>query len=155
MAGNLGLFNNPLMLGFDSLENMIEQAAKAASDSYPPYDIEATDDKHTVITLAVAGFDDDDLNITLQNKQLIIKGKLAKNEESQNRKFLYRGIATRQFQRLFMLADGMEIKDAELSKGLLKITLERNEPEVKIRKISIKNSDKDKRKYKENANTKR
>ncbi len=142
MSENLGLFNNPLMLGFDSLERMIDRAAKASQDNYPPYDIEQIDDKKTCITLAVAGFDDEDLDITLQNRQLVIKGKLKAGEENKNRKFLYRGIATRQFQRVFMLAEGMEIKEASLSKGLLKIMLERNEPEVRIERIGINNKDK-------------
>lgn len=142
MANNLRLFNNPLMLGFDGLEQMIEQVAKAAEDNYPPYDIEILDENQTMISLAVAGFDDTDLNITLQNKQLIIKSKIQKPENAKERKFVYRGIAMRQFQRVFMLADGMEIKEAALSKGLLKITLERQEPEVVVKKIAINNLDK-------------
>jgi HSP20 family molecular chaperone IbpA len=151
MSENLSLFNNPLMLGFDSLERMIDRAAKASQDNYPPYDIEQISDKKTCITLAVAGFDEEDLDITLQNRQLIIKGKLKACEENKNKKFVYRGIATRQFQRVFMLAEGIEIKEASLSKGLLKIMLERNEPEVKIEKIGINNMDK---KNKKNASEK-
>lgn len=151
MSENLSLFNNPLMLGFDSLERMIDRAAKASQDNYPPYDIEQISDKKTCITLAVAGFDEEDLDITLQNRQLIIKGKLKISEENKNKKFVYRGIATRQFQRVFMLAEGIEIKEASLSKGLLKIMLERNEPEVKIEKIGINNMDK---KNKKNASEK-
>ena len=148
MSENLRLFNNPLMLGFDSLEQMIDRAAKAAQDNYPPYDIEQISENLTCITLAVAGFDENDLDITLQNRQLSVKGKIKPSEENKNRKFLYRGIATRQFQRFFMLAEGMEIKSAELSKGLLKIMLERNEPEVRIEKIEINNTEK---KNKKNA----
>lgn len=151
MSENLSLFNNPLMLGFDSLERMIDRAAKASQDNYPPYDIEQISDKKTCITLAVAGFGEEDLDITLQNRQLIIKGKLKISEENKNKKFVYRGIATRQFQRVFMLAEGIEIKEASLSKGLLKIMLERNEPEVKIEKIGINNMDK---KNKKNASEK-
>lgn len=146
MSDSLGLFNNHLMLGFDSLERMMEQAAKASQENYPPYDIEQLNAQETCITLAVAGFDDDDLDITVQNRQLVIKGKQKTTEQDKNRKFIYRGIASRQFQRVFMLAEGMEIKEATLSKGLLKIVLERNEPEVKIEKIGINNIDKRKKK---------
>lgn len=141
MAG-IGTFNNPLMLGFENLERMIEQVARASSENYPPYDIEQISANLTAITLAVAGFDEQDLSVTLENKQLIIKGKQLHSEKDKERTFIYKGISSRQFQKIFVLADGIEIKGAELSKGLLKIMLERNEPEVKITKVKINDLDK-------------
>ncbi|MBR7158483.1 MAG: Hsp20 family protein [Alphaproteobacteria bacterium] len=138
---SMNMFNNPLMLGFENLERMMDQVAKASSESYPPYDIEQLDDTHTRITLAVAGFGEEDLNVQVEDNQLIIRGKQAPHPSDKERKFIYRGIASRQFQRVFVLADGMEIKGADLAKGLLKIDLERNEPEVKIKKIKINDLD--------------
>ncbi len=139
---DMNMFNSPLMLGFENLERMMDQVAKASSESYPPYDIEQIDNTHTRITLAVAGFNEEELSVQVEDNQLIIKGKQISSSGEKERKFIYRGIASRQFQRVFVLAEGMEIKGAELSKGLLKIDLERNEPEVKIKKIKINDLDK-------------
>ncbi len=138
---DMNMFNNPLMLGFENLERMMDQVAKASSESYPPYDIEQIDDTHTRITLAVAGFAEEDLNVQLEDNQLIIRGKQIPRPNDKERKFIYRGIASRQFQRVFVLAEGMEIKGANLTKGLLQIELERNEPEVTIKKIKINELD--------------
>ena len=134
MAG----FSSPLLLGFDELERMLDRVTKTAGDGYPPYNIErikADGQPETLcITLAVAGFAQDDLDITLEKNQLTIRGK---QTDEGDREFLYRGIAARQFQRSFVLAEGIEIAGATLENGLLAISLTRNEPEQVIRKISI------------------
>ena len=137
--------NNPFMLGFDSLERMLDRAAKN-SEGYPPYNIEQIDPSHLQITIAVAGFAEEDLTIEVEDKQLVVRGHHKEDENTQHQ-YLYRGIAARQFQRSFILADGVEVKDAHLENGLLCIDLEQHEPEVKIRQIKIskkgeKNSEK-------------
>jgi len=136
----VSVFSSPLLLGFDEVERLLDRAAKTPGDGYPPYNIERlpplggkTD--RLRITLAVAGFSNDDLEITLEENQLTIRGKQAETEE---RAFLHRGIAARQFQRAFVLAEGMEVKSAELENGLLAIDLERPEPQRVIRKIEIR-----------------
>jgi len=128
--------NNPFMLGFDSLERMLDRAAKN-SESYPPYNIEQIDPSHLQITIAVAGFGEDDLSIEVQDKQLTVSGRRVEDENASARRYLYRGIASRQFQRSFVLADGIEVEDAHLDNGLLHIDLKQNEPEQKIRQIKI------------------
>ncbi|MBR1945980.1 MAG: Hsp20 family protein [Alphaproteobacteria bacterium] len=128
--------NNPFMLGFDSLERMLDRAAKN-SENYPPYNIEQIDPCHLQITIAVAGFSEDDLTIEEEDKQLIVRGQHAEDENAPERQYLYRGIAARQFQRSFILADGVEVIDAHLNNGLLHIDLEQKEPEVKVRQIKI------------------
>ena len=134
MAG----FSSPLMLGFDELERMLDRVSKSGGDGYPPYNIErirADERPETLrITLAVAGFSRENLDITLEKNQLTIRGK---QDEEMDREFLHRGIAARQFQRSFVLAEGIEIADATLENGLLSINLTRNEPEQVIRKIAI------------------
>jgi HSP20 family molecular chaperone IbpA len=131
-------FSNPLLLGFDTMEKTLERVAKSG-DSYPPYNIErlkpngATGDRLR-ITLAVAGFTDADLEVTTEENQLIVRGKQAEDGE---REFLHRGIASRQFQRVFVLADGMRVGQAELKNGLLSIDVDRPEPERLVRRISI------------------
>lgn len=131
-------FSSPLLLGFDAMEKTLERLAKSG-DSYPPYNIErvrATDgqSERLRITLAVAGFQDEDLEVTTEENQLIVRGRQADETE---REFLHRGIAARQFQRVFVLADGMLVKSADLKNGLLSIDLERPEPERLVRKINI------------------
>ena len=133
------MLSNPLLLGFEEIERLIDRAGKGSSDSYPPYNIErvSKDDGRAEllrITLAVAGFTHDQLDITLEDKQLTIRGK---QQDDKSREYLYRGIAARQFTRTFVLADGIEVKSADLSNGLLSIDLHRLEPERLIRKIEI------------------
>lgn len=131
-------FSNPLLLGFDSMEKTLERVAKAG-DSYPPYNIERlpgageSADKLR-ITLAVAGFTDADLDVSVEENQLVVRGRQAEEGE---RHFLHRGIAARQFQRIFVLADGMRVTAAELKNGLLSIDLDRPKPERLVRKINI------------------
>ena len=127
--------NNPFMLGFDSLERMLDRAQKN-SESYPPYNIEQIDPNHLRITIAVAGFSEDDLTIEVEDKQLVIRGQHSEDETTTHQ-YLYHGIASRQFQRSFVLADGIEVIDARLDNGLLHIDLEQNEPETKVRQIKI------------------
>ena len=129
------MFTSPLFLGFDHLEQMIERAAKTSSDGYPPYNIEQTGPAGLRITLAVAGFTMDELQITQEDNQLVIRGRQA--DDSQGRVFLHRGIAARQFQRAFVLAEGIEVKGAWLDNGLLHIDLVRPQPEVRVRSIPI------------------
>ena len=138
----VSLFNSPFLLGFDELERLLDRASKSAGDGYPPYNIERIPGPNGAcetlkITLAVAGFDREDLDITVEENQLVIRGRQRDDAE---RAFLHRGIAARQFQRAFVLADGIKVKDAELNNGLLSIRLERPEPEHIVRKIDIKAS---------------
>ncbi len=131
-------FSNPLLLGFDSIEKTLERVAKAG-DSYPPYNIEKLAAANGAgeklrITLAVAGFSQDDLDISTEDNQLVVRGR---QEDEAERRFLHRGIAARQFQRVFLLADGMRVTGAELCNGLLSIDLDRPEPERLVRKINI------------------
>jgi HSP20 family molecular chaperone IbpA len=135
----LSLLSSPLLLGFDEIERLIDRANKGASDGYPPYNVErivSADGEGEVlrITLAVAGFTRDQLEITLEDSQLNIRGR---QQEDKSREFLYRGIAARQFSRTFVLAEGIEVKSANLANGLLAIDLERLEPERLVRTIEI------------------
>jgi len=135
----LSLLSNPLLLGFDEIERLIDRASKGGGDGYPPYNVEriaAVNGEGEVlrITLAVAGFTRDDLEITLEDSQLSIRGK---QQEETDREYLYRGIAARQFTRTFVLAEGIEVKSANLANGLLAIDLERLEPERLVRTIAI------------------
>ena len=126
------MFTSPLFLGFDHLEQMLERASKNTSDGYPPYNTAPTALR---ITLAVAGFTMDDLQITQEDNQLVIRGR--QTDDSQGRVFLHRGIAARQFQRAFVLAEGIEVKGAWLDNGLLHIDLFRPQPETRIKTIEI------------------
>lgn len=131
--------SSPFMLGFDEIERALDRVAKAANDGYPPYNIERIargDDEpeRLRITLAVAGFTRDQLDITLEENQLMIRGRQL---DDKTRQYLHRGIAARQFQRSFLLADGMEVLGAELANGLLAIDLARPEPERIIKRIDI------------------
>jgi len=133
-SGRLTLFDSPLFLGFDQFEKTIDHIRKN-NEGYPPYNIEQTGENALRITLAVAGFTMDDLDVEIENNQLVIRGKQSDDEE---RVYLHRGIAARQFQRAFVLADGIEVQDAALDNGLLHINLERVVPESAVRKISIR-----------------
>jgi HSP20 family molecular chaperone IbpA len=129
------MFTSPLFLGFDHLEQMLERASKTSSDGYPPYNIEQISQTGLRITLAVAGFTMDDLQITQEDNQLVIRGRQA--DDSQGRIFLHRGIAARQFQRSFVLAEGIEVRGAWLDNGLLHIDLAKPQPEVRVKNIPI------------------
>lgn len=136
MTTRLSLFDSPLFLGFDQFEQTIDRMRKSGSDGYPPYNIEQISDTALQITLAVAGFTEDDLDIEIEQNQLVIRGKQQPDDDE--RLFLHRGIAARQFQRSFVLADGIEVKGAHLDNGLLHIDLERIIPESQAKKIAIK-----------------
>jgi len=129
------MFASPLFLGFDHLEQMLERAAKTSSDGYPPYNIEQTGPTGLRITLAVAGFSMEDLQITQEDNQLVIRGR--QNDDTQGRVFLHRGIAARQFQRAFVLAEGIEVRGAWLDNGLLHVDLARPQPESRVKTIQI------------------
>ena len=135
--------SSPFLLGFDEIEQALDRVAKAAGDGYPPYNIERLarteqEPERLRITLAVAGFTRDQLDVALEENQLVIRGRQA---EDKARQFLHRGIAARQFQRTFLLVDGMEVLGADLSNGLLSIDLARPEPERIVRKIDIAQKD--------------
>ena len=135
-------FSSPLLLGFDTMEKTLERLAKSG-DSYPPYNIERIRDadersERLRITLAVAGFAENDLEVTVEENQLIVRGRQSDDKE---REFLHRGIASRQFQRCFVLADGMRVMAADLKNGLLSVDLDRPEAERLVRKINISVAD--------------
>jgi HSP20 family molecular chaperone IbpA len=139
MMSRVSLLSSPLLLGFEEIERLIDRAGKGGGDGYPPYNIEraSQDDGQTEvlrITLAVAGFTRDQLEITVEDRRLTIHGK---QQEDKNRQYLYRGIAARQFRRTFVLADGIEVRNADIRNGLLSIDLVRVEPERVVRKIEI------------------
>ncbi len=134
--------SSPFLLGFDEIERVLDRVAKAA-DGYPPYNIEriAGDGKNPErlrITLAVAGFNRDQLDVTIEESQLVIRGK---QQDDKSRQYLHRGIAARQFQRTFVLAEGMEVQGADLKNGLLEIDLARPQPERMVKKVSITDHD--------------
>lgn len=131
----LTLFNSPLLLGFEHFERALDRVSKAAGDGYPPYNIEQTGDDALRITLAVAGFTMADLSLTVEDNQLVIRGKQA---DDGNRVYLHRGIAARQFQRSFVLAEGIEVRGAWLDNGLLNIDLVRPTVEARVRTIEIR-----------------
>lgn len=125
--------SHPFLLGFEQLDRLVERSQKG-SDGYPPYNIEQRGENAYRITLAVAGFAEADLSITVEDAQLVVRGKQA---DEQDRVYLHRGIAARQFQRQFVLADGVEVAGADLENGLLHIDLARATPDAVIRKIEI------------------
>ena len=131
-----GVFDSPLVLGLDRMAALAERAAKAA-DAYPPYNIEAFDGGFR-ISLAVAGFLPDELDVAVEGRQLMIRG--ARNE-AEERVYLHRGIATRKFQRVFVLADGLEVESADCAHGLLHITLRRPEPVQTLKRIPIRDNE--------------
>jgi HSP20 family molecular chaperone IbpA len=148
MMSRLPVLSSPLLLGFDEIERLIERVGKAGAEGYPPYNIErislaGAEDSHSAappqtellrITLAVAGFTRDQLEITMEDNQLIVRGR---QEDDKSRVYLHRGIAARQFVRTFVLADGIEVKTADLVDGLLAIDLVRHEPDRIVRRIQI------------------
>ncbi|MFK7836239.1 MAG: Hsp20 family protein [Sulfitobacter sp.] len=126
----------PHMLGFEQLERVLERTAKSGNEGYPPFNIEQTSDFSYRITLAVAGFAEDDLSITVEDRQLVIRGR--QTDDSADRVFLHRGIASRQFQRSFVLADGVDVGEAQMENGLLHVDLTRAKPETIVQTIKIK-----------------
>jgi HSP20 family molecular chaperone IbpA len=131
----LSLFNSPLLLGFDHFERTLDRVSKISTDGYPPYNIEQLGENALRITLAVAGFLMSDLSITVEDNQLVVHGKQIDDAQ---RVYLHRGIAARQFQRSFVLAEGIEVSGAWLENGLLHVDLVRPEVEVRVRSIEIK-----------------
>lgn len=131
--------SSPLLLGFDEIERLIDRATKTSADGYPPYNIERLGPgeghgERLRITLAVAGFSRGELDVSVEENQLVVRGK---QKEDASRTYLHRGIAARQFQRAFVLADGIEVTGADLENGLLSIDLERPQPERIVRKVEI------------------
>lgn len=129
------LASHPFLLGFEELDRLVERTAKAGSEGYPPYNIEQVGERSYRITLAVAGFAEEDLSITVEDRQLMIRGRQVESDDE--RVFLHRGIAARQFSRSFVLAEGVEITGAVLEHGLLNIVLERKSPDRVIQTIEI------------------
>jgi HSP20 family molecular chaperone IbpA len=129
------IFGSPYLLGFDHLERLLERTARTAGDAYPPYNIEELEDGGIRITLAVAGFSREELNVTEEDRQLVVRGRQA---EANGKTFLHRGIAARQFLRSFVLADGIEVTAAALENGLLKIDLVRKQVQLSVRTIEIR-----------------
>lgn len=136
-------FGHPFLLGFDEIEQALDRLAKSSGDGYPPYNIERigrteTEPEKLRIMIAVAGFTSEQLDVTLEENQLVVRGRQVEDKE---RQFLHRGIAARQFQRTFVLVDGMEVMGADLSNGLLSIDLIRPEPARIVRRIGIQTRD--------------
>jgi len=131
----LSMFNSPLFLGFDQFEEVFDRLAKAPADGYPPYNIERIGENGLRITLAVAGFGREDLAVQIEDSQLIVRGKQGNDGD---RVYLHRGIATRQFKRTFVLAEGIEVTDAKLDSGLLHIDLCRPDPKGRVKTIDIR-----------------
>jgi HSP20 family molecular chaperone IbpA len=133
----LSLFNSPLLLGFDEFERTLDRISKASAEGYPPYNIERIGEDGLRITLAVAGFGMDDLIVQVEDNQLVVRGK---QEEVSDRVYLHRGIAARQFQRAFVLAQGIEVVGAELDNGLLHVDLKRPSPSVRVQTVKIRST---------------
>ncbi len=131
----LSLGSHPFLLGFEQLERLVERTAKSGNDGYPPFNIEQSGDRSYRITLAVAGFRESDLSITVEDRQLVVRGRIA--DEDEPRVFLHRGIAARQFQRSFVLAEGVDVAGATMENGLLHIDLERAQPDTVVQTIQI------------------
>ena len=130
----VSLLSSPFLLGFDRLEGMLERAARSADDGYPPYNIEQTSETGWRIVLAVAGFQPEHLSVTVEDNQLVVAGA---QSDDKTRTFIHRGIATRQFQRRFVLADGIEVVHAGVENGLLTVDLTRPKSQPVVRKITI------------------
>ena len=128
------VFDSPFLLGFEHTRSLIERAAKSASEGYPPYNVEEHADGLVRITLAVAGFAPDQLQVTVEGRQLVVAGR----REGEDRAYLHRGIAARGFQRTFILADGMEVEGAAVEHGLLHVDVVRPEPETRVRTVPIR-----------------
>jgi HSP20 family molecular chaperone IbpA len=136
MTTRLSLFNSPLLLGFDHFERTLDRVSKASADGYPPYNIEQIGDDRLRITVAVAGFNGNDLSVQTEDNQLVIRGR--QQEDDKDRIYLHRGIAARQFQRSFVLAEGIEVTGASMDNGLLHVELRRPLPESRVRTVEIK-----------------
>ena len=130
----VSLFNSPFLLGFDQFERALDRVSKASTDAYPPYNIEERSDDGLRITLAVAGFSMDDLSVQVEDNQLVIRGK---QTEDTDKVYLHRGIAARQFQRTFVLADVIRVAGASMDNGLLHVDLERPRIETRVKTIEI------------------
>ncbi|MFC7703198.1 Hsp20 family protein [Plastorhodobacter daqingensis] len=126
---------HPFLLGFDQLERLVERTAKSGNDGYPPFNIEQCGEHAYRITLALAGFREEDLSITVEDRQLVVRGR--QGDDGADRVFLHRGIAARQFQRAFVLAEGVEVAGATMENGLLHIDLKRAAPESVVQTIRI------------------
>lgn len=133
--GRLSLFDHPLLLGFEEVERTVDRLTKSGGDGYPPYNIEQTGEGALRITLAVAGFSEDQLSVTVESNQLVVRGR--QDGDGGERVYLHRGIAARQFQRSFVLADGIDVTGASLEKGLLHIEMARPEVETMVRSVKI------------------
>lgn len=131
----VSIFSSPLLLGFDEFERTLDRISKKAADGYPPYNIEQIGENRLCITLAVAGFAEVDLGIEVVDNQLLVQGK--QRDDESERVFLHRGIAARQFQRAFILADGIQVEGARLDNGLLHIDIVRPRPDSRVRRIEI------------------
>ena len=140
MTTRLSLFSSPLLLGFDQFERTLDRVSKASADGYPPYNIEQIGQDGLRITIAVAGFTGADLSVQTEDNQLVIRGR--QQEEEKGRVYLHRGIAARQFQRSFVLAEGIEVTSAWHDNGLLHVDLKRPLPESRVRTVEIKSADK-------------
>ena len=132
----LTLASYPHMLGFEQLERVLQRTAKAGNEGYPPFNIEQTSELSYRITLAVAGFSEQDLSITVEDRQLVIRGRQV--DDSGDRVFLHRGIAARQYQRSFVLADGVDVGEAVMENGLLHVDLTQAKPESVVQTIKIR-----------------
>jgi len=143
----MSAFNSPLLLGFENFERLLDRASKASAEGYPPYNIEQISEHGLRITLAVAGFSMDDLSVTMEDNELVIRGRHT-DEDGKERAFIHRGIASRQFQRSFVLAEEIEVIGAALDNGLLHIDLERILPEPEVRTIKIHDKNNLKKKQK-------
>ncbi|MBR2656841.1 Hsp20 family protein [Yoonia sp.] len=132
----MALGTHPFLLGFEQLERLVERTAKSGNDGYPPYNIEQTSATSYRITLAVAGFSQNDLAITVEDNSLVIRGR--QQDDSEGRIFLHRGIAARQFQRSFVLADGVDVGEAVMENGLLHVDLTRSVPDRVVQTITIR-----------------
>ena len=140
MTTRLSLFNSPLLLGFDHFERTLDRVSKASSDGYPPYNIEQISEDRLRITIAVAGFTESTLSVQIEDNQLVVRGR--QQEDDKDRIYLHRGIAARQFQRSFVLAEGIEVTGAWMDNGLLHVDLRRPVPETRIKKVEIKSAPK-------------
>lgn len=132
----IATFNSPLLLGFDHFERVLDRISKTSPEGYPPYNIEQVDETRLRITLAVAGFAMSDLSVAVEDNQLMIRGR--QTEEEGTRVYIHRGIGARQFQRAFVLAEGIEVEGAALESGLLHIDITRRQPETRVRAIPIR-----------------
>lgn len=137
MTRRLSLFDSPFLLGFDEFERALDRVQRSGGEGYPPYNIEQIGETQLRITIAVAGFEMDDLTVQIEQNQLVIRGR-KQSEEDENRVFLHRGIATRQFQRAFILSEDIEVTGASLDNGLLNIDLRRILPDREVQTIKIR-----------------